>query len=70
MTGIQINLYLIDKRMVQVELIILVVLCHFQHVLLQIVCLLPFGPLQVHTRSACELLFLTFRRELFICHVN
>jgi hypothetical protein len=38
MAGMQeFNLYLINKRMVQEEPIILVVLCHFQLVLLQIV---------------------------------
>jgi len=40
MAGMQeFNLYLINKRMVQEEPIILVVLCHFQLVLLQIVFL-------------------------------
>jgi len=40
MAGMQeFNLYLINKRMVQEEPIILVVLCHFQFVLLQIVSL-------------------------------
>uniref|UniRef100_A0A0A8XST4 Uncharacterized protein n=1 Tax=Arundo donax TaxID=35708 RepID=A0A0A8XST4_ARUDO len=43
----EVNWYLINRRIVQEEPITLVVLCHFQLVLLQIVCLLLFGHLQV-----------------------
>ena len=63
MAGMQeFNLYLINKRMVQEEPIILVVLCHFQLALLQIVFLLLFDRLQVGFKPSIAVSFLSMYR--------